>query len=158
MFDGCGVYVPFSKSTLADANKRRDWRIYADFAQVLINTARNLYVDDDFGVELDKTVYALDASTIDLCLSLFPWARFRKRKGAIKLHTLLDLRGSIPTFISITNGKVHDVNVIDELIPEPGSFYIVDRGYIDFERLYLFNFRFKTRQLLYWEKQPPLRV
>jgi transposase len=134
-----GIRSPVSKSTSVDANEKSDWRIYADFAQVLINTARDLYVDHDFGVELDETVYALDASTIDLCLSLFPWTRFRKTKGAIKLHTLLDLRGSIPTFISITDGKVHDVNVLDELIPEPGSFYIMDRGNLDFERLYLFN-------------------
>ena len=123
-----GIRGRVSKSTLADANEKRDWRIYADFAQVLINIARDLYVDDDFAVELDETVYALDASTIDLCLSLFPWARFRKTKGAIKLHTLLDLRGNIPTFISITDGKVHDVNILDELIPQPGSFYIMDRG------------------------------
>jgi hypothetical protein len=134
-----GIRGKISRSTLADANENRDWRIYADFAQVLINIARELYVDDDFGVELDETVYALDASTIDLCLSLFPWARFRKTKGAIKLHTLLDLRGSIPTFISITDGKVHDVNILDQLIPEPGAFYIMDRGYLDFERLYLLN-------------------
>jgi len=134
-----GIRSSVSKSTLADANEKRDWRIYADFAQVLINIARDLYVDDDFGVELDETVYALDASTIDLCLSLFPWAKFRKTKGAIKLHTLLDLRGSIPTFLSITDGKVHDVNILDELIPEPGAFYIMDRGYLDFERLYVLN-------------------
>jgi hypothetical protein len=134
-----GIRGRVSKSTLADANEKRDWRIYADFAQVLINIARDLYVDDDFGVELDETVYALDASTIDLCLSLFPWAKFRKTKGAIKLHTLLDLRGSIPTFLSITDGKVHDVNILDELIPEPGAFYIMDRGYLDFERLYVLN-------------------
>ena len=124
---------------MAYANENRDWRIYADFAQVLIHIARDLYADDDFGVELDETVYALDASTIDLCLSLFPWARFRKTKGAIKLHTLLDLRGSIPSFISVTEGNVHDVNVLDELIPEPGAFYIMDRAYLDFERLYLLN-------------------
>jgi uncharacterized protein DUF4372/DDE family transposase len=134
-----GIRSRVSKSTLADANEKRDWRIYADFAQVLINIARDLYVDDDFGVELDETVYALDASTIDLCLSLFPWAKFRKTKGAIKLHTLLDLRGSIPTFLCITHGKVHDVNILDELIPEPGAFYIMDRGYLDFERLYVLN-------------------
>ncbi len=134
-----GVRGKISRSTLADANEKRDWRIYADFAQVLISTARDLYVDDDFGVELEETVYALDASTIDLCLSLFPWASFRKTKGAIKLHTLLDLRGSIPTFISITDGKVHDVNILDDLIPEPGAFYIMDRGYLDFERLYVLN-------------------
>jgi IS4 transposase len=125
-----------SRSTLADANETRDWRIYADFAQVLIHTARGLYKDDEFGVELDNTVYALDSTTIDLCLSLFPWAQFRKQKGAIKLHTLLDLRGNLPSYIQITDGKVHDVNILDDLIPEPGSFYIMDRGYIDFARLY----------------------
>jgi len=134
-----GVRGKISRSTLADANEKRNWRIYADFAQVLISTARDLYVDDDLGVELEETVYALDASTIDLCLSLFPWARFRKTKGAIKLHTLLDLRGSIPTFISITDGKIHDVNILDDLIPEPGAFYVMDRGYLDFERLYVLN-------------------
>lgn len=134
-----GIRSRVSRSTLADANEKRDWRIYADFAQVLINIARDLYADDDFGVELDETVYAFDSSTIDLCLSLFPWARFRKTKGAIKLHTLLDLRGSIPSFIFITDGKVHDVNVLDELILEPGAFYIMDRAYLDFERLYIMN-------------------
>ena len=134
-----GIRSKISKSTLADANENRDWRIYADFAQVLISIARKLYADDDFGIELDETVYALDASTIDLCLSLFPWARFRKSKAAVKLHTLLDLRGSIPSFISITDGKVHDVNILDELVPEPGSIYIMDRGYLDFERLFLLN-------------------
>jgi len=125
-----------SRSTLADANETRDWRIYADFAQVLIHIARGLYKDDGFGVELDNTVYALDSTTIDLCLSLFPWAQFRKQKGAIKLHTLLDLRGNLPSYIQITDGKVHDMNILDDLIPEPGSFYIMDRGYIDFARLY----------------------
>ena len=110
-----GIRGKISRSTLADANENRDWRIYADFAQTLINTARELYHDEEFGVELDNTVYALDASTIDLCLSVFPWAKFRKHKAAVKLHTLLDLRGNIPTFISITNGKVHDVNILDEL-------------------------------------------
>lgn len=125
-----------SRSTLADANETRDWRIYSDFAQVLIHEARRLYIDDDFGLELKETVYALDASTIDLCLSVFPWARFRKTKAAIKLHTLLDLRGDIPTFIWITDGKVHDVNVLDHLIPEPGAIYIIDRAYLDFKRLY----------------------
>ena len=134
-----GIRSKISKSTLADANENRDWRIYADFAQVLISIARKLYADDDFGIELDETVYALDASTIDLCLSLFPWARFRKSKAAVKLHTLLDLRGSIPSFISITDGKVHDVNILDELVPEPGSIYIMDRGYLDFERLFLLH-------------------
>ena len=134
-----GIRGKISRSTLAEANEKRDWRIYADFAQVLISIARDLYANDDFGVELDETVYALDSSTIDLCLALFPWARFRKRKGAIKLHTLLDLRGNIPSFISITDGKVHDVNVLDQLIPEPGAIYIMDRAYLDFERLYLLN-------------------
>jgi hypothetical protein len=125
-----------SRSTLADANENRDWRIYADFAQVLIHTARDLYLNDPFGIDLKQTVYALDATTIDLCLSLFPWARFRKNKGAIKLHTLLDLRGPIPSFIEITDGKVHEVNILDTLILEPGSFYVMDRGYLDFIRLY----------------------
>lgn len=142
-----GIRGKVSRSTLADANENRDWHIYADFAQEgktfllhclpqLIHIARGLYVNDTFGVELAQTAYALDSTTIDLCLSLFPWARFRKRKGAIKLHTLLDLRGNIPSFIRITEGKVHDVNILDELIPEPGAFYIMDRGYIDFARLY----------------------
>lgn len=134
-----GIRGNVSRSTLADANEKRDWRIYADFAQVLIHSARQLYSGDEFDVELDEIVYALDASTIDLCLSLFPWAKFRKTKGAVKLHTLLDLRGNIPAFISITEGKVHDVNILDELIPEPGSFYIMDRGYLDFKRLYMLN-------------------
>ena len=132
-----GIRGKVSRNTLAHANEKRDWRIYADFAQVLIYIARGLYINDDFGVELDNTVYALDSTTIDLCLSLFPWARFRKRKGAVKLHTLLDLRGNIPAFIEITDGKVHDVNILDDLIPEPGSFYIMDRGYIDFLRLHI---------------------
>jgi len=131
-----GFRCKISRSTLADANEKRDWRIYADFAQVLIHQARELYQHDDFGLELDETVYALDSSTIDLCLSLFPWARFRKTKAAVKMHTLLDLRGNIPVFIEITDGKFHDVNILDILIPEPGSIYIMDRGYIDFERLY----------------------
>ncbi|MGI0081286.1 MAG: IS4 family transposase, partial [Nitrososphaerales archaeon] len=126
-----------ARSTLADANENRDWRIYAGFAQGLIRTARELYQGDAFGVELDQTVYALDSTTIDLCLKLFPWARFRRRKAAIKLHTLLDLRGSIPIFIRMTTGKVHDVNILDEILPEPGSFYVMDRGYIDFARLYV---------------------
>ena len=131
-----GIRGGISRNNLAHANETRDWRIWADFAQVLIHTARHLYAGDPFGVELDETVYAFDATTIDLCLSLFPWARFRKHKAAIKLHTLLDLRGSIPSFIHITEGKVHDVSVLDDLLPEPGSFYILDRGYLDFERLY----------------------
>jgi len=131
-----GIRGRVSRSTLADANEKRDWRIYADFAQVLMHTARELYHDDPFALELDETIYALDASTIDLCLSLFPWANFRKHKGAIKIHALLDLRGNIPSFLEITDGKVHDVNILDILIPEAGSFYIMDRGYIDFARLY----------------------
>ena len=134
-----GFRGKISRSTLAEANENRDWRIYADFAQVLIHQARDLYAEEDFGVELKETVYALDSTTIDLCLSLFPWASFRKRKGAVKLHTLLDLRGSIPTFIEITPGKIHDVNILDELLPEPGCFYIMDRGYLDFNRLYFLN-------------------
>jgi len=133
-----GIRGKVSRNTLAHANEKRDWRIYADFAQVLIHIARALYINDEFGVELDSTVYALDSTTIDLCLSLFPWARFRKRKGAVKLHTLLDLRGNIPSFIEITDGKVHDAaGILDDLIPEPGSFYIMDRGYIDFLRLHV---------------------
>jgi len=125
-----------SRNTLANANHVRDWRIYADFAQVLINTARSLYLNDDFGVELKETVYALDSTTIDLCLALFPWAKFRKRKGAVKLHTLLDLRGSIPTVVFITHGKVHDVTILDNLLVETSAIYIMDRGYLDFSRLY----------------------
>lgn len=134
-----GIRGKVSRSTLAKANENRSWRIYADFALILINNARQLYIKDDFGLELKNTVYALDSTTIDLCLSLFPWAHFRKNKGAIKLHTLLDLRGNIPSFIIITDGKVHDVNILDELVPESGSFYIMDRGYIDFSRLYTLN-------------------
>jgi len=131
-----GIRGKLSRSTLADANENRDWRIYAEFAQVLIAEARTLYADEDFGVELDNTVYALDSSTIDLCLSLFPWAKFRKAKGAVKLHALLNLRGSIPEFIHISDGKLHDVNVLDIMIPEAGSIYVMDRGYVDFKRLY----------------------
>lgn len=131
-----GIRGNVSRTTLADANENRDWRIYADFAQILIAEARGLYADENFGVELDNTVYALDASTIDLCLSLFPWAKFRRTKGAIKLHTLLNLRGSIPEFIHISDGKLHDVNVLDIIIPETGSIYVMDRGYVDFKRLY----------------------
>lgn len=134
-----GIRGKVSRSTLAEANEKRDWRIYADFAQILIPVARELYRDDEFDFQLDETVYALDSSTIDLCFSLFPWAKFRKRKAAVKLHTLLDLRGNIPEFIQITDGKYHDVNILDILIPEAGSFYIMDRGYIDFWRLYQFN-------------------
>lgn len=132
-----GIRSTVSRNTLANANNIRDWRIYADFAQSLINTARSLYINDDFGLELTNTVYALDSSTIDLCLSSFPWASFRSAKGAVKLHTLLDLRGSIPAFIHISDGKLHDVNILDELTPEPGAFYIMDRAYLDFTRLYV---------------------
>ena len=132
-----GIRGTIAKTNLARANESRDWRIYAEFAQVLISKARILYQDDpDFVMELDNTIYALDSTTIDLCLSLFPWAKFRQHKAAVKLHTLLDLRGSIPTFIEITTGLIHDVNILDILIPEPGSYYIMDRGYLDFERLY----------------------
>ena len=130
-----GIRGKISKSTLADANENRNWRIYADFAQVLIHHARSLYSDEDFSVELEQTVYALDSTTIDLCLSVFPWALFRENKGAVKLHTLLDLRGPIPTFIWITDGTVHDVNILDELVPEAGSIYLLDRAYIDYKRL-----------------------
>jgi len=128
-----------ARSTLADANDAHDWRIYADFAQVLIATARPLYAAEPMGVELKQSLYALDSTTIDLCLTLFPWARFRRAKAAVKMHTLLDLRGNIPTFIHITDGKVADVNVLDEFLPEAGAFYVMDRGYIDFERLYRFT-------------------
>ncbi|MBT7951998.1 MAG: IS4 family transposase [Gammaproteobacteria bacterium] len=134
-----GIRTKVSRSTLADANEQRDWRIYADFAQALIKIARPLYAKEDLGLDLDNTVYALDASTIDLCLSVFPWALFRSTKSAVKLHTLLDLRGNIPTFIHISDGKLHDVNVLDILITEPGAFYIMDRGYVDFERLFTLN-------------------
>ena len=131
-----GIKSRVSRSTLADANEVRDWRIYADFAQSLIGIARRLYAGDPFGVDLKETVYALDASTIDLCLSVFSWAPFRSTKAAIKLHTLLDLRGNIPSFLHISDGKLHDVNVLDLLLPESGAFYVMDRGYIDFERLH----------------------
>ena len=134
-----GFRSTVSRNTLAHANQTRDWRIYADFAQALIHTARQLYLDEDFGIELKHTVYALDATTIDLCLSVFPWARFRTTKGAIKLHTLLDLKGNIPTFIHISDGKLHDVKVLDLLLPEPGALYIMDRGYLDFNRLYVLH-------------------
>ena len=134
-----GIRGQVSRSTLADANENRDWRIYADFAQVLIRQARKLYAQDDFAVQLDQTAYAFDSTTVDLCLSLFPWARFRRHKAAIKLHTLMDLRGNIPCFIRITEGKTSDVNLLDELVLEPGAFYIMDRGYTDFARLYTFQ-------------------
>ncbi len=134
-----------ARSTLADANETRDWRIYADFALTLIASARGLYAADPMGVDLEQSLYALDSTTIDLCLSVFPWAKFRKHKGAVKMHTLLDLRGNIPSFIRITNGKVHDVNILDELLIEAGAFYVMDRGYIDLERLHVF-----TRELAFF--------
>jgi len=140
----CGIRGSVSRTTLAKANENRDWRIYADFAQVLINRACELYADEEFGVQLKRTVYALDSTTIDLCLSLFPWAKFRKHKAAVKVHTLMDLRGSIPCFIRITDGKVHDVNILDELVLEPGAIYIMDRGYLDFARLYTFTQNLST--------------
>jgi IS4 transposase len=153
-----GMRSSLSHSNLAHANNNRDWRIYADFAQILIQRAKQLYLGDDFGLELDATVYALDATTIDLCLSLFPWAKFRRAKGAVKLHTLLNLQGDIPEFILISDGKMHDVNVLDHLLPVPGAYYVMDRGYLDFERLYVLhqaksyfvtrskrNFNFKRR-------------
>jgi IS4 transposase len=134
-----GFRTSVARSTLADANESRDWRIYADFAQTLIATARQLYARDAMGVDLDQSLYALDSTAIDLCLSLFPWARFRRRKAAVKMHTLLDLHGNIPAFIRITDGKVHDVNILDEIMPEAGAFYVMDRGYIDFQRLFVFT-------------------
>src|SRR5438128_2955031 len=134
-----GFRSRIARSTLADANETHDWRIFADFAQHLIGVARPLHVEDPMGVDLDHSLYALDSTTIDLCLSLFPWAKFRQHKGAVKMHTLLDLHGNIPTFIRITDGKVHDVNILDEILPEAGAFYIMDRAYVDFERLFVFT-------------------
>ena len=131
-----GIRSTVSRNNLSNANERRDWRIYAEFAEVLIAEARSLYTDEDLGVDLDATVYALDSTTIDLCLSVFPWARFRRTKGAIKLHTLLNLHGAIPEFVLISDGKLHDVNALDHLMPCPGAYYIMDRGYLDFGRLY----------------------
>jgi hypothetical protein len=131
-----GFRGTISRNTLANANSQRDWRIYADFALTLITTARQLYANDDFGVQLKKMVYALDSTTIDLCLSLFPWAKFRKHKAAVKMHTLMDLHGNIPSFISITSGAVHDVNILDSLPVEAGAYYLLDRGYLDFSRLH----------------------
>ncbi len=140
----CGICGNVSRNTLAYANEHRTWRIYADFAQILINKARTLYANEDFGIQLNREVYALDSTTIDLCLTLFPWAKFRKHKAAVKIHTLMDLRGSIPTFIRITDGKVHDVNILDDLILEPGAIYIMGRGYLDFARLYMFTQNLST--------------
>jgi hypothetical protein len=134
-----GFRGTIARSTLADANESRDWRIYADFAQILIAIARPLYAHDPIGVELNQTLYALDSTTIDLCLSLFPWAKFRRHKAAVKMHTLLDLHGNIPSFIRITDGKTSDVNILDEFIPEAGAFYVMDRGYLDFARLFVFT-------------------
>ena len=131
-----GIRNTVSRNTLANANKQRDWRIYADVAQELIRIARPMYADEDLGLDLDNTVFALDASTIDLCLSVFPWAPFRSTKAAIKLHTLLDLRGPIPTFLHVSDGKMADVHALDRIIPEPGAFYVMDRAYLDFERLH----------------------
>ena len=131
-----GIRGKVSRSTLADANEAHDWRIYADFAMILIGRARHLYSNDPFGAKVEQVAYALDSTTIALCLSMFPWAQFRKTKGAVKMHTLIDLRGNIPTFIRITNGKAPDVNILDELVTEPGAFYIMDRAYVDFKRLY----------------------
>ena len=131
-----GIRGRVSRSTLADANESHDWRIFADFAQVLIARARLLYAHDPFGAELQLSAYALDSTTIDLCLAMFPWARFRERKGAVKMHTLIDLHGNIPLFVCVTDGKMHDVNILDQLRPEAGAFYVMDRGYLDFERLY----------------------
>ena len=134
-----GIRSRISRSTLADANEVRDWRIYADFAQRLIGMARKLYLDEPFGVDLKETVYALDTTTIDLCLSVFPWAPFRSAKAAVKMHALLDLRGNIPAFIHLSDGKMHEVNVLDQLQPESGAFYVMDRGFLDFERLFRFH-------------------
>jgi transposase len=140
----CGIRGTVSRNTLANANENRDWRIYADFAQILIDKARTLYANEDFGIQLDREAYALDSSTIDLCLSLFPWAKFRKHKAAVKIHTLMDLKGSIPTFIRITDGKVHDVNILDDLVLESGAIYVMDRGYLDFARLFTFTQNLST--------------
>jgi hypothetical protein len=134
-----GIRGKVSRSTLTDANRSRDWQVYADFCQILIGIARKLYANEQFAVDLKETVYAFDSTTIDLCLSVFPWARFRRKKGGVKMHTLLDLRGNIPSFIKITEAKLHDVNVLDDLVLEPGSIYVMDRGYIDFFRLYTLN-------------------
>ena len=134
-----GFRSQVARSTLADANESHDWRIYADCAQVLIRIARPLYARDPIGVDLDQTLYALDSTTIDLCLSLFPWAKFRRHKAAVKMHTLLDLHGNSPTFIRITDGKTHDVNILDEFLPEPGAFYVMDRACVDFQRLFVFT-------------------
>lgn len=152
-----GIGGPVARTTLADANEKRDWRIYEDFAKVLMREARSLYAGESLCVELDQTVYALDSTTIDLCLALYPWATFRKRKGAVKVHTQLDLRGNIPSFIKITDGKVHDVNFLDDLSLESGAIYVMDRGYIDFDRLYALNlakafFVTRAKRNLQWRR------
>ena len=158
-----GIRGTIARSTLADANEKRNWRIYQDVAHILIHHARELYSKDAFGVSLQETVYALDSTTIDLCLALFPWAKFRTHKGAVKMHTLMDLRGNIPSFVAITDGKVHDVNILDVLIIEPDSFYIMDRGYIDFDRLYhihrsqgFFVIRGKSNLSFQWQYSRPV--
>ncbi len=148
-----------ARSTLADANEHRDWHIYADFAHVLIAVAKRLYANDGFAVDLDAAAYAFDSTTIDLCLALFPWARFRRRKGAVKLHTLIDLRGNIPCFIRISDGKMHDVRALDDVLLEPGAFYMMDRGYIDFARLYVFTqqsafFVIRSKRNMDYSRQP----
>jgi len=158
-----GFRSQVSRSTLADANERRDWRIYSDFAHVLIAHARKLYANDAFAVDLDQPAYAFDSTTIDLCLSLFPWAKFRKRKGAVKLHTLIDLHGNIPCFIHITDGKTNDVKALDQLVPEPTAFYMMDRGYVDFRRLYRFTqslafFVIRAKRNMDWARQSYRRV
>ena len=140
----CGIKGNVSRTTLAKANENRHWKIYADFAQILIDRARVLYANKDFGIQLKREVYALDSTTIDLCMSLFPWAEFHRHKAAVKVHTLMDIKGSIPTFIRITDGKVHDVNFLDDLILEPGAIYVMDRGYLDFARLYTFTQNLST--------------
>lgn len=154
-----GLRGRISRSTLADANERHDWRIYADFAHVLIAVAKKLYVNDGFAVDLNAAAYAFDSTTIDLCLALFPWARFRRRKGAVKLHTLIDLRGNIPCFIRISNGKMHDVRALDDLPLEPGAFYMMDRGYVDFARLHVFTqrsafFVIRSKRNMDYARQP----
>lgn len=154
-----GLRGRIARSTLADANEHHDWRIYADFAHVLIAVAKRLYANDGFAVDLDAAAYAFDSTTIDLCLALFPWARFRRRKGAVKLHTLIDLRGNIPCFIRISNGKMHDVRALDDLPLEPGAFYMMDRGYVDFARLHVFTqrsafFVIRSKRNMDYSRQP----
>jgi hypothetical protein len=149
-----GIRGRVSRSTLADANEKHDWHIFADFAQILIQRARGLYADDPFGVELQNSAYALDSTTIDLCLAMFPWARFREQKGAVKVHTLIDLHGNIPVFVRITDGKVHDVNILDQLLPEAGAFYVMDRGYLEFPTAVSAHRRFSVLRDPYQRKRP----